>query len=113
MTTNEIKKIAEGRVWTGTKAKELGLVDELGGLDKALEIAIGKARLDAYTVMSYPGKKSFFDMLTDTKPGRYIQSRILKGKVGELYNQLERNACLNFITVLKIIQPVELVVKFH
>ena len=56
------------QVWTGTKAKELGLVDELGGLDKALEISIGKAGLDAYTVMSYPGKKSFFDMLTDTKP---------------------------------------------
>ena len=89
MTTDEIKKIAEGRVWTGTKAKELGLVDELGGLDKALEIAIGKAGLDAYTVMSYPGKKSFFDMLTDTKPGGYIQSRILKGKVGELYNQFD------------------------
>ena len=89
MTTDEIKKIAEGRVWTGTKAKELGLVDELGGLDKALEIAIEKAGLDAYTVMSYPGKKSFFDMLTDTKPGGYIQSRILKGKVGELYNQFD------------------------
>lgn len=39
MTTDEIKKIAEGRVWTGAKAKELGLVDELGGLDKALEMA--------------------------------------------------------------------------
>ena len=89
MTTDEIKKIAEGRVWTGAKAKELGLVDELGGLDKALEIAIEKAGLDAYTVMSYPGKKSFFDMLTDTKPGGYIQSRILKGKVGELYNQFD------------------------
>ena len=89
MTTDEIKKIAEGRVWTGAKAKELGLVDELGGLDKALEIAIGKAGLDAYTVMSYPGKKSFFETLMDTNPGGYIQSRMLKGKVGELYNQFD------------------------
>mgnify|MGYP000824395834 CR=1 FL=1 len=89
MTTDEIKKIAEGRVWTGAKAKELGLVDELGGLDKALEMAIGKAGLDAYTVMSYPGKKSFFETLMDTNPGGYIQSRMLKGKVGELYNQFD------------------------
>ena len=89
MTTDEIKKIAEGRVWTGAKAKELGLVDELGGLDKALEMAIAKAGLDAYTVMSYPGKKSFFETLMDTNPGRYIQSRMLKGKVGELYNQFD------------------------
>ena len=89
ISMEELDKIAQGRVWTGSTAKELGLVDELGGLDKALEIAIGKAGLDAYTVMSYPGKKSFFDMLTDTKPGGYIQSRILKGKVGELYNQFD------------------------
>ena len=41
-------------LWTGSKAKELGLVDELGGLDKALDIAIAKAGVDAYTVMSYP-----------------------------------------------------------
>ena len=89
MTTDEIKKIAEGRVWTGAKAKELGLVDELGGLDKALEMAIAKAGLDAYTVMSYPGKKSFFETLMDTNPGGYIQSRMLKGKVGVFYNQFD------------------------
>ena len=65
------------------------MVDELGGLDKALEMAIAKAGLDAYTVMSYPGKKSFFETLMDTNPGRYIQSRMLKGKVGELYNQFD------------------------
>lgn len=89
MTTDEIKKIAEGRVWTGATAKELGLVDELGGLDRALEMAIGKAGLEAHTVISYPGKKSFFETLMDTNPGGYIQSRMLKGKVGELYNQFD------------------------
>ncbi len=43
MSVEAIEKIAEGRVWTGAAAKELGLVDELGGLDKALEIAAEKA----------------------------------------------------------------------
>ena len=38
MTKEAIEKIAEGRVWTGETAKELGLVDELGGIDKALDI---------------------------------------------------------------------------
>lgn len=89
MTTDEIKAIAEGRVWTGAKAKELGLVDELGGLDRALEIAIAKAGLEAYTVLSYPGKKSFFEALMDTNPGGYIQSHILKGKIGEIYSQFQ------------------------
>lgn len=42
-----VKKIAEGRVWTGAKAKELGLVDELGGLDAALAEARTRAKVDA------------------------------------------------------------------
>ena len=42
ISMEELDKIAQGRVWTGSTAKELGLVDELGGLDKALEIAMQK-----------------------------------------------------------------------
>ena len=44
ISKEDLDKIAQGRVWTGSKAKELGLVDELGGLDKALDIAIAKGR---------------------------------------------------------------------
>lgn len=87
MTIDQIKKIAEGRVWTGSTAKELGLVDELGGLDKALEIAVQKAGLENYTVTSHPTKQSFFEVLLETNPGNYIQAYMLKGKAGELYNQ--------------------------
>jgi protease-4 len=39
MTPEQVDKIAGGRVWTGSQAKELGLVDELGGLDRALDYA--------------------------------------------------------------------------
>ena len=53
ISMEELDKIAQGRVWTGSTAKELGLVDELGGLDKALEIAIAKAGVDAYTCLLY------------------------------------------------------------
>lgn len=83
----ELDKIAQGRVWTGSKAKELGLVDELGGLDRALEIAIAKAGIDTYTVMNYPQKDSFFDALIKTNPGSYIKARMLEGTMGEIYQQ--------------------------
>lgn len=83
----ELDKIAQGRVWTGSTAKELGLVDVLGGLDKALEIAIDKAGVDAYTVMSYPKKESFFESLMSTNPGNYIKARVLNGKMGDVYRQ--------------------------
>lgn len=83
----DLDKIAQGRVWTGSKAKEIGLVDELGGLDKALEIAIAKANVDAYTVMSYPEKESFFESLMNTNPGNYLRARILNSNVGQMYKQ--------------------------
>ena len=83
----ELDKIAQGRVWTGSTAKELGLVDELGGLNKAVEIAIAKSGVDAYTVMSYPKKESFLESLMNTNPGKYVKARMLNGKVGEMYRQ--------------------------
>lgn len=82
----DLDKIAQGRVWTGSTAKELGLVDELGGLDKALEIAINKAGIESgYTVMSYPAPKGFFESLTETRPDNYVKARMLSGKIGEYY----------------------------
>lgn len=87
ISKEDLDKIAQGRVWTGSKAKELGLVDELGGLDRALEIAIAKADLEGYTVLSYPKKESFFETLMNTKPDNYIKARLLKGTIGEIYQQ--------------------------
>lgn len=86
ITKEELDKIAQGRVWTGSTAKELGLVDELGGLDKALDIAINKAGIEGgYTVMSYPTKKGFFENLMETSPDNYVKAHILNGKIGEYY----------------------------
>lgn len=87
ISMEELDKIAQGRVWTGSTAKELGLVDELGGLDKALEIAIAKAGVDAYTVMSYPKKEGFLESLMNTNPGIYIKGRMLNGKMSDMYRQ--------------------------
>ena len=87
ISMEELDKIAQGRVWTGSTAKELGLVDELGGLDKALEIAVTKAGVDAYTVMNYPKKEGFLESLMNTNPGNYIKARMLNGKMNDVYRQ--------------------------
>ena len=87
ISMEKLDKIAQGRVWTGSTAKELGLVDESGGLDKALEIAIAKAGVDAYTVMSYPKKEGFLESLMNTNPGNYIKGRMLNGKMSDMYRQ--------------------------
>ena len=89
MSKEAMDQIAQGRVWTGTRAKELGLVDELGGLDKAIEIAIEKAGIDAYTLMSYPAKKSAWEQLKDFNAGSYVKAQLLQGEMGRLYRQIE------------------------
>lgn len=53
-TVDEIHEVAQGRVWTGARALQLGLVDELGDLDDALEVAAQMAELEDYKVYEYP-----------------------------------------------------------
>jgi len=67
-TPERIDAIAQGRVWTGRQAKEIGLVDELGGLDRAVALAKQRAKIaqDAEVeLVIYPPKKSFYDLLRD------------------------------------------------
>lgn len=61
MTQDEVKKIASGRVWSGEQAKENGLVDILGGLNDAIELAAKSARLDDYVVRYYPKPVGLFE----------------------------------------------------
>ncbi|NCC10994.1 MAG: signal peptide peptidase SppA [Bacteroidia bacterium] len=89
MSKEAIEKIAEGRVWTGKKAKELGLVDLLGGMDKALEIAAKKANVKTYTVISYPNKKDFFEALLGSESSNYIETQLLNSKLGSYYKEFE------------------------
>ena len=64
MDVDAVHEIAQGRVWTGTEAKKVGLVDELGGFDKALAVAKDKAKIAAsqdVAVVIFPAPKSAFD----------------------------------------------------
>jgi protease-4 len=67
-TPERIDAIGQGRVWTGRQAKEIGLVDELGGLDRAVALAKQRAKIaqDAEVeLVIYPPKKSIYDLLSD------------------------------------------------
>ena len=63
---DEINRIAQGRVWSGEVGTQIGLIDIIGGLDKAIEIAKEKANIDASTEVSliyYPIRKSFLTQI--------------------------------------------------
>jgi protease-4 len=71
-TPEKIDQIAQGRVWTGRQAKEHGLVDILGGLDRAIEVAKERAKIAADSdvqLVPYPPRKSFFELMSETLSG--------------------------------------------
>ncbi|MBT8326488.1 MAG: signal peptide peptidase SppA [Bacteroidia bacterium] len=79
MTKDEVNEIAQGRVWTGVMAKEVGLVDELGGLEKAIELAAGEAELEEYKIKEYPRETDPFNMLINKMNGNSsIEAQLAK-----------------------------------
>ena len=81
-SNDEIKLVAEGRVWTGSDALPLGLVDVLGGLDDAIAIAAAKAELtDNYAVAEYPKQKDALTQLLEEITGESLTSILLKSKL--------------------------------
>jgi len=73
MSPERVDAIAQGRVWTGQQARELGLVDQLGGLDTAVEVAKQRARIPAdedVELVVYPARRSFYEALAERFGGR-------------------------------------------
>jgi protease-4 len=86
-TFDQIEPIAQGRVWLGAQAKQNGLVDELGGLDRAVELVRQRAHFaasDRITLVPFPGKRSILDMLF----GRADESNALESKLEQVLGNL-------------------------
>ncbi len=89
---NKVREIAQGRVWSGTEAKKLGLVDEIGGLDAAIRYAAGQAKLESgYKISEYPGKRDFTDALAELFDRMQPEStKVRSGVLGQVEAMLER-----------------------
>jgi protease-4 len=95
MTTEEVNTFARGRVWTGTDALAIGLVDELGGISSAISYAAKKASIKDKKILYYPLKKS--DKLTelleqldeDENSDLNISSNQMPKELIRYYNQLK------------------------
>ena len=80
---------AQGRVWSGVEAKELGLVDEIGGLDAAIKHAAGKAGLKSYRLVEYPKKKEFAEALQEALERMAPNSARANGLAEQIAAKLE------------------------
>ncbi|NNK82418.1 MAG: signal peptide peptidase SppA, partial [Flavobacteriaceae bacterium] len=83
MKQDEVKAIAEGRVWTGVSAVENGLVDEIGGLDDALEYAASIAEIETYKIKEFPVFERNLDEILEGFGLVKSKESILKEELGE------------------------------
>jgi protease-4 len=109
-TPEEIEQIAEGRVWTGEAALQNGLVDDLGGLDKALETAVSLAGVEGYTVVNYPENESMFNQLLNLTKGDYLDDK-LKAQLGDYYGCIQTLQRLQSADRIQARLPFEMILK--
>lgn len=108
MSIEAIKKIAEGRVWDGATALEIGLVDELGDLDVAIEWVAQKAKLDKYKTSAYPKQKTAMEQLMD-ELGMNVRSKIAASYLGENYKYFKAlEQCQNIDPIQYRMEDIEL-----
>lgn len=100
-----VDSIGQGRVWAGADALELGLVDELGGLDKAIEYAAHKANLTDYSIKDYPKQMDIMDMfMSGSIPEPYTKS-LIKNKLGKNYTYLETVENISRLDGIQALMP--------
>jgi protease-4 len=77
-----VDSIAQGRVWTGSRALQVGLVDRIGTMQDALDCAARMAKLKDYKIKEYPEKKNIFEQIMNTYK-KSIKKDLIKEEIGE------------------------------
>lgn len=83
MSIEEVDAIAQGRIWTGTKAKEIDLVDQIGGLDAAIAKAAELTGLESYRLSEYPKTKEPLQQLIEDLTGTKTVQATIRNEIGE------------------------------
>jgi protease IV len=110
MTQEQIKELAAGRVWSGIEAHERGLVDVLGGLDDAINIAANKAGITDYRLRYFPKRKSFFEQMIEEFQ-RDMEAKAMKSKLGEYYFYVDKIKEIEKYQGIQAIMPFDIKVK--
>jgi protease-4 len=91
MSSESVDSIGQGRVWSGTSARKIGLVDEIGGLKDAIKGAADLAGLESYSVRELPVLEDPYTRILSQLSGE-VRMNILKNELGEsvkYYNMLQ------------------------
>lgn len=104
-----VDSIGQGRVWSGTDAIAIGLVDELGGIDKAIAYAADKAGLTSYSIKEFPKQEDPLENLFKTETQEYYTKAIMKNNLGSSYKYLEAIENISKIEGVQALMPMVVV----
>lgn len=110
LTMEQVDSVAQGRVWTGIQAKEIGLVDVLGGTDDAIAIAAHKAGLKNYRTKEYPEKEDPIEKFFNSLKGE-TETYFIKSRLGEFYPIWERIESIKKMNGVQARLPFEIAIK--
>jgi protease-4 len=110
MPQEELKKVASGRVWSGSQAKERALVDILGGYNDAINIAAKAAGLEDYAVKEYPVQKPFFEQFME-QLSENAKTKALKEELGDQYYLYQQGLKLKELNGVQARMPFQLSIQ--
>jgi protease-4 len=111
MSLDSLRAVASGRVWAGTDAKRLGLVDELGSLEDAINIAAKSANVSGdYKVKYLPAPKTFIAELLEKSQSR-IKENAMREQLGQFYPYFKQLEKIQKIQGIQALMPYEIVIK--
>lgn len=88
MTKEQVDSIGQGRIWSGVDAKKLGLIDEFGGLNEAIDGAIELSGLEEYRIVEYPKLKDpFMELIKNLKTE--ARASIFENELGSVYEDFK------------------------
>jgi protease-4 len=84
LSKETVDSIGQGRVWSGKDAKQIGLIDDFGGFERAIEVAVELAKIKNYSLIYLPEQKEPIQELIDQLTGNETQT-VLEKEMGEYY----------------------------
>lgn len=112
MTFDQVDAIAQGRVWSGSEAIKIGLVDKIGGLDDAIKEAASLSKTKTYSTQNFPEyKKDFNDMLSSL-PFAKTKESFIKEEIGEEnYNLMQKVKKMQAQKGIQALMPYEITIN--
>lgn len=104
-----VDSIGQGRVWSGVDALELGLVDEIGGIDKAIEYAAKQANLTDYSFKYYPKQKDLMEQLLSGNIQEPYAKSLLQKRLGKNYSYLQAMENVENLDGIQALMPFSVV----